>query len=78
MLPKPEDLAKHDGLPPWLKLGLMKYAPRKNVDRDELFYCADLVRQNGEFFVDFTCYSEYFSNASVTLISGSAVLQATR
>jgi len=78
MLPKPEELAKHDGLPPWLKLGLMKYAARKNVDRDELFYCTDLVRQNGEFFVDFTCYSEYFSNSSVTLISGSDVLQATR
>jgi hypothetical protein len=43
-----------------------------------LFYCSDLVRQNGEFFADFTCYSEYFSNANVTLISGSSELQATR
>jgi len=78
MLPPPEELAKHDGFPPWLKLGLMKYAPRKNVDPDELFYCADLVRQNGEFWLDFTCFSEYFSPASVTLISGSSELIATR
>ena len=77
-LPPPEKLAQHAGLPPWLKLGLMKYANRAKIDRDELFYCSDLVRQNGEFFVDFTCYSEYFSNADVTLISGSSDLQATR
>jgi hypothetical protein len=78
MLPPPEELAKHPGLPAWLKLGLMKYASRSKIDRDELFYCSDLVRQNGEFFADFTCYSEYFSNANVTLISGSSELQATR
>ena len=119
MLPAPEDLAKHDGLPSWLQLGLMKYASRSKIDRDELFYCSDLVRKNGgkysttasgsavvlfvllllfgdcvasctdavavpdcccvtEFFVDFSCYSEYFSNADVTLVSGSSDLQATR
>jgi hypothetical protein len=78
MLPAPEKLAKHQGLPAWLKLGLMKYAPRKNVNPDELFYCSDLVRQNGEFYVNFSCFSEYFSPATVTLISGSSELMATR
>ena len=77
-LPKPEVLANYPGLPPWLKLGLMRLAPRTNVDPDELYYTAEQVRLNGEFWPDFECYSEYFTSAEVTLISGSDVLQATR
>lgn len=77
-LPKPEVLANYPGLPPWLKLGLMRLAPRASVDPDELYYTAEQVRLNGEFWPDFECYSEYFTSAEVTLISGSDVLQATR
>ena len=77
-LPRPETLANYPGLPQWIKLGLMRLAPRSNVDPDELYYTAEQVRLNGEFWVDFDCYSEYFTSAEVTLISGSSVLQATR
>ena len=59
-------------------LGKMRLAPRTNVDPDELYYTAEQVRLNGEFWPDFKCYSEYFTSAEVTLISGSDVLQATR
>eukprot|EP00945_MAST-04E_sp_MAST-4E-sp1_P004085 g4085.t1 len=60
-------ILKEQRYPRWLKVGLMRIAPEKLIDKDALYYLMEEMRDEGELYMKSSVSVEYFTDESVSL-----------
>ena len=60
-------ILKEQRYPRWLKVGLMRIAPEKLIDKDALYYLMEEMREEGELYMKSSVSVEYFTDESVSL-----------
>jgi len=56
--------------PRWMKIGLMRVAPERMVDKDALYYLMEDMREEGELYMKSSVSVEYFTDEKVNLTQG--------